>query len=332
MPSSVCQLDNIETTGRFSLPQSYQEFSTSFNRPEWLAVRETYQLMDLSGSTRRSDSLDSCRQIAWFVRNTETGKVRVSSNHCHLRWCPLCATAKKAHVASQLQPWLRTANYPKMVTLTLQHSNAPLSFQVNSLYQAFRKLRKTKLIQSKVTGGIWFFQIKFDVASHQWHPHIHSLMTGKYIPHGLLSTLWLKITHTSFIVDIRPVNDFEKASFEVSRYCARPSPVRDIPKSKRTELFSAMHGRRLCGCWGSARAISLNVPRSDDTGKWERLCRWETLRSHLPFNEDARLIYKAWSTDSVLASDVTLIDADNFIDNVSPDLEPEPPPVYLWKE
>ena len=162
MPSSVCQLDNIETSGRFGVADSYQAYSTSFLTAEWLAVRETYQEMDRSGSTSRTEHLDDCRKIAWFVRDSESGKVRISANYCHLRWCPLCANAKKTFVAFNLREWLKTANYPKMVTLTMQHTNAPLGHQINHLYQSFRELRKTKLFKRTVTGGIWFFQINFD--------------------------------------------------------------------------------------------------------------------------------------------------------------------------
>ena len=331
MPSTVFKLDNIETSVRFSLPTSYQAFNTNYLPEEWSAVRETYQKIDDAQSTFRREHLDSCRQIAWFVRNSETGKVRVSSNHCRLRWCPLCANSKKTHIASELQTWLKTASYPKMLTLTLLHTHEPLGYQVNSLYQSFRKLRKTKLFQKRVGGGIWFFQIKYNEKSDTWHPHIHALITGGYIPHGLLSTLWLKITGDSFIVDVTPVNDFEKASFEVSRYCARPSAIKDIPARHRIELFSAMHGRRLCGTWGSGRRLSLAPRKEADSNKWDRLCRWSTLRDHLNDNDDAKLIYKAWKTNSVLPADVTLIEYDDIIDGVIDDIEPEPPPLMLWE-
>jgi hypothetical protein len=298
---------------------------------EWLAVRETYQEMDRSGSTSRTEHLDECRKIAYFVRDTESGKVRISANSCRLRWCPLCANTKKTFVAFNLKEWLATANYPKMVTLTMQHSNAPLGHQINHLYQSFRKLRKTKLFKRTVSGGVWFFQIKFNTTAQQWHPHIHALLTGKYIPHGLLSTLWLKITHTSHIVDIRPVRDFEKASFEVARYCARPSPVKDVPKEHRTELFASMHGRRLCGTWGTGRKLLLNQPREPNPGQWEYLGRWGTIRDNIETNLDAQQIYEAWIKNKPLPPNISLNELDNFIDGVPEEVEPEPPPAYLFK-
>lgn len=331
MPKTSSSVHNIETSGRKRIHSSYQAYNTSFIPAEWSAVRETYEKMDVAGSISRRELLDDCRQIAWFVRNSETGKVRVSANHCHLRWCPLCANAKKSYIAHNLQNWLNYADHPKMLTLTMLHSDAPLEHQVKHLYDSFRSLRRTKLFRATVTGGVWFFQIKFNESSNQWHPHIHALITGRYLPQGKLSRLWLKITHTSTIVDIRSVHDIEKASFELSRYCARPSNVREIPKVCRTELFSAMHGRRLCGTWGTGRALSLSQPRERDTGKWVRLCRWSTLRENLDTDPDAQAILKAWQTNEVLSPDITLIEQDDFLDGTPEEIEPEPPPVYLFK-
>lgn len=323
---------NIETSVRFSLPPSYQDFSTKFLPAEWLAVHETYEILDQSDGKNRTGRLDDCRKIAWFVRNDKTGQVRVSANHCHLRWCPLCAAAKKTYVAHELHEWLRFADHPKMLTLTLLHSKAPLVNQVNALYKCFRNLRLTKLIRKTATGGIWFFQIKYNSDRQEWHPHIHVLLTGRYIPQGKLSQLWLKITHSSKIVDIRSVTDTEKAAFEVGRYCARPSPVKDIPPTRRTELFTAMHGRRICGTWGTGRQVKLNHPRNPEPGTWTRLCRWNTLRMQLDFNPDAKAIYEAWKNGDALPPDVTLIEYEDFIDNVVEEIEPEPPPKLLWSD
>jgi hypothetical protein len=331
MPTAVSSLDNIETTGHFRIADSYQSHNTSFCSAEWASVLKTYRLMDSAAGSSHAENLENCRKFSWFVRHSETGKVRVSSNNCRLRWCPLCANAKKVFISRNLKSWLLRANYPKLLTVTLLHSNAPLAHQVNHLYQSFRKLRKSKLLRRTVTGGIWFFQIKFNPQSNQWHPHIHALITGKYIPHGSLSRLWLSITHTSKIIDIRSVTDFDKATFEVSRYCARPSCVKDIPENHRSELFSAMHGRRLCGSWGSGRSVPLSRPLDSDDGNWVRLGRWSTIRDNISFSYEAQQIYKCWLSNTPLPSDISLMELEDFIDNAPPEIAPEPPPVYLFR-
>lgn len=219
-----------------------------------------------------------------------------------------------------------------MMTLTLKHTYEPLTDQINHLYSSFRKLRKTKLLTKNVPGGVWFFQITYNDKTETWHPHLHCLMSGNYVSLGKLSRLWLKITGDSKIVNIKLVDDFTSASHEVARYCARPSPIKDLLKAQRIEIFTAMEGRRLCGTWGTARVLSLSRPESNEPGEWIRLARWSTLRDNLNINTDAQTILQAWKEGTPLPPDVTLIEYDDFIDKSFYLTKPEPPPPLLWDD
>lgn len=330
MPQAGLQVHNIETTVHFFLPESYQAYTSRFMIDEWSAVLDIYRHLDEIEGRKRAERLSDCRQIAWFCRNSVTGRVQVVSNHCRQRWCPLCGAAKKTLIAHELEHWLPTTQYPKMMTLTLKHTYEPLTDQINHLYLSFRQLRKTRLLKKNVSGGVWFFQITYNKKTETWHPHLHCLMSGKYVSLSKLSRLWLKITGTSKIVNIKSVYDYKSASHEVARYCARPSPVKDLPRAQRIELFTAMHGRRLCGTWGEANVLNLSRPKNKEPGEWIHLARWSTLRRNLELNVAAREILKAWKDKSVLPDGVTLIELDNFIDNPLIVLKPEPPPPLLW--
>lgn len=330
MTDSSVLLDNIETTGRFSLPLSYQAYTTHFLIDEWSSVLETYRQIDAADGRNRAIRMSDCRRIAWFCRNDVSGQVRVLANHCKQRWCPLCGAAKKTVIAREIEKWLPTTQYPKMMTLTLLHTSESLPDQINHLYNSFRKLRKTKLLTKNVPGGVWFFQITFNGKTQMWHPHIHCLMSGNYVSMSKLSRLWLKITGDSKIVNIKLVNNFVSASHEVARYCARPSPIKNLPLSQRTEIFTAMEGRRLCGTWGTARKLHLSHLDNDEPGKWIPLARWSTLRNSLETNSEARQILQAWYDKIPLPDGVTLIEYDNFIDGIPDKIKPEPPPPLLW--
>lgn len=332
MPKPDVKVHNIETTVRFSLPASYQAFTTHFLSDEWSSVLETYRKLDLTEGTKRAERMSDCRQIAWFCRNSVSGQVRVLSNHCKQRWCPLCGAAKKTLIAHEIERWLPGTRYPKMMTLTLKHNYDPLTDQINHLYFSFRKLRKAKLLTKNVGGGVWFFQITYNENTETWHPHLHCLMNGKYVSLGKLSRLWYSITKDSKIVDIKLVDDYTSASHEVARYCARPSPIKDLPRAQRIELFTAMHGRRICGTWGNARCLNLNRPKTDEPGEWIRLARWSTLCGCLETNTDAQAILQAWKNKTPLPDGVTLIEYDDFIDGPLPDIKPDPPPPLLWED
>lgn len=333
MAATDCSLvHNIETTVDLPHPQSYQAFNTRKDPQEWVRAVKIYEYFDNLEGQFRAQRLSDCRKIAWFVRDKETDQVKVAANSCRLRWCPLCSSARKAYVTGQVRAWLPKADHPKMLTLTLKHSDAPLGHQVKHLYLSFRKLRLTKPFRDSVSGGIWFFQIKRSNNSGQWHPHLHCLVTGKYISRRVISQLWLKVTLTSDVIDIRSVKDPDHVADEVARYCSRPARLVDNTLSDGIELFSAMFGRRLCGAWGTAKQINLRTPKLEDGSRFVRLARWSTLSRLIDKDTRANEIYKAWLTGTPLEINTSLMEYENFLDGV-PDMKPIPPPEnYLWSQ
>jgi len=247
MSESATLVQDIETTVRLSLPDTFQAHKRHSCESEWLAAESLYELFPGVSRQSRLSVFRDCRTWAWFTRETETGMVRVASSTCKLRWCPLCANAKSNYIARNCEDWLKVQRQPKMLTLTLKHSNAPLEHQIDSLYKSFRKLRLSKLFKKQVYGGIWFFQIKRSKTDDLWHPHLHCLISSEYLPQRLLSKMWYKITLTSNVVDIRSIRDFGTASKEVARYCARPCRLSELSNEDMSAVFEAFSGRRISG-------------------------------------------------------------------------------------
>ena len=156
----------------------------------------------------------------------------------------------------------------KMITLTLKHSDDPLQLQIDRLYKSFQKLRRRAYFQRLISGGVWFFQLKLNLKTNQWHPHIHCLVAGKYLPHSRLKTLWHKITGDSFVADIRPVKDLENASTEVARYATSPADITRMDLDQAIDVYYATKGRRICGSWGSAKKVTLKPTPQDDPDDW----------------------------------------------------------------
>ena len=218
---------------------------------------EIYAAVDGSFGGKFSTRLQMCRKYAFFVQNKATKKLRVQSSRCKLRWCPICRDVSRMIVTSATEEWLKIQKYPKMITLTLKHSDDPLQLQVSRIYKCFQKLKTRAYFQRLITGGVWFFQLKFNQKTEQWHPHIHCLVAGKFLPHGRLKQLWLKITGDSTIVDIRPVKDLEGCSNEVARYATSPADITAVDLERAMEIFYATKHRRICGSWGSAKSVTL---------------------------------------------------------------------------
>jgi len=305
-----------ETTDSLSPFQSYRHYRRSLCADEFTAAESMYSRLDERDEVRRVEILDDCRKSAWFVRNVETGKVHVASNSCRLRWCPMCSRAKSMYITHNVRPWIESLHTARFLTLTLKHTNAPLSTQIDKLYADFRKLRKDTQFKQLCVGGVWFFQIKLSADSQQWHPHLHCILAGKWISQLWLSKKWLQITNSSSIVDIRMVRDPGKAANEVARYAATPARLNELDSDQRVEVFDAMHRRRMCGTWGIAKSMSLSSPRSVDKSKYEDLGSWFVVLGLSDANENARKIYTAWINHTELEPGVKMQGVDAFLDNL----------------
>lgn len=295
---------NIETSAHQNLPTDYREFRRRHCLGEFEAVHELYSALDTDSDTLRLDRLDGCRGFAYFARNLDTGKVRVVSNACKLRWCPICAKARSNFLTGQVHDWLKTIRRPKFLTLTMKHSNAPLEHQIKWLYAKFRKFRSRKLISRKIRGGLWFFQLKQSKKSREWHPHLHTIIDAEYIKQSTLSREWKATTGHSSIVDIRSIKSDKAIAEYISRYCSRPCNLKQFELSQRIEIHRVFHGKRLCGTWGTGRNCKLSRSPVADRDSWVPLGSWGAVTIQQNTLPRARCIIKAWLCDKTVPSGI----------------------------
>lgn len=262
----------------------------------YLRAREIYATVDGTFAGKFSSRLQQCRKFAWFMQSSLTNKLRVMSSRCKLRWCPICRDVSRLIVTTAVREWLEVQRYPKMITLTLKHSDDPLQLQIKRLYDSFRKLRRRAFFQNLITGGVWFFQLKYNKATEQWHPHIHCLVAGKFLPQSRLKSLWLKITGDSYVVDIRPVKDVESCASEVARYATSPADITAVDLERALEIFYATKHRRICGSWGSARSIVLKPKPLEDLGEWTKVADFYWINVAKDYDPGARAFWKAFKT------------------------------------
>jgi hypothetical protein len=320
-PSSVHPL---ETSVQNPVPSSYQAFRIQSQPDEWVAAGRLYSLIDHATGKSYSERLRYCSVSAWFVRNRETGKVRVASRKCHLRWCPICGVSRAGVIRHSVSKWFEHVRGAKFMTLTLRHSNAPLPHQIRTLYSSFRKLRSAGAFRKKCRGGVWFFQITYNSESQQWHPHLHCCIDSDFLEQSWLSKRWEKITHGSTIVDIRSAGSKEEVADYVSRYASRPCRLSDIPCGFHQELYVTFGGRRLCGSWGSASKLQLSLKAGQIEDKWTQIGDWRTVAALFDSSRIARDIYNAWRENRPILPDVSLASyeialsrkMDKLIDNL----------------
>lgn len=309
-------LDTLETSEHTRPPESYRKFCISHCPDEYQATRDAYEFYDEETNGRHVKSFDECRTGAWFARNIKTGKVKILSSSCKLRWCPMCSATRRWFLTQQVSEWLKTAKQPKFLTLTIKHSTNLLDEQIQKLYNCFRSYRRLNLIKRSVKGGVWFFQIHKSKNDGLWHPHLHCVIDSEWMDKYKLSAAWEVVTKDSNIINIKEVKDTETMAEYVARYSARPSVLKTLPIPDRLELMSCLHGRRLVGTWGTARAISLRPSKPPDSKDWKHIGYYRNIIGLLGADDRADTIWHAFKTDSVCPEDCNIQDIEGFTNEV----------------
>lgn len=204
------------------------------------------------------DRFDTCGSHAQVYYQPSEDRYVIRASYCRNRHCQPCAAAKAGVMASNLR---RKLNGPprgryRFTTLTLKHNTRPLAEQLARLMTSWTKLRKSKLFKTQF-GGAWFLEVKIG-EDDLWHPHLHIISEGFFLPLQELTALWLKITGDSTGVDVRGVRDKDRVSYELTKYVAK-STSRDVweDPERAVEWICAARGVRSCGTFGIWRRFKL---------------------------------------------------------------------------
>lgn len=310
--SDTTLVQGIETNQINGFSGSYRGFLDSKSPAAQLASVKFYKKVDGTDVGKYSNRLYECRTRAWFIRNKESGKVRIAAKQCKLRWCYHCSEARQQFITHAISPWWNSAKMPKLLTVTVKHSDSPLHEQIDFLYKAFVKLRNRKLCKSAIRGGVWFFQITYNQKTEQWHPHIHALLDAEYMDHSFLKVAWSKITQGSTIVHIRAVHNPDATLSHNARYAARPSALLSIPEERWPDMYDAFNNRRICGSWGTAKEISLRPKKPDDSSDWESIGGFRVVAGLIGFDDNATAIWRAWQLNIPLDCNINMNEAEVF--------------------
>lgn len=295
-----------------------------------LAVETDQTLIDYDSDcgTYYHERFRACRTMAWFVRDVETDMIRIHSNSCRLRWCPMCAEARANTITHTCREFFEKQPAVRFLTLTQKRNDLPLRDQIARMKKWFKKLRYCSGWRRYVTGCVWFLQIKPICGGKSWHVHLHILLTGSYMPQNWLSEKWLDVTGDSKIVDIRSVCNLGSALKDIVRYAGRPANLLDVYPEYRHELIKATDKIRVCGTAGICKAVSLRPPRFEqDDSRYENLGRYSTIqRLAAAGDESARDLFRAERDLTPLKNAHSFRDVDDFIDNGFTGLSCRDPP------
>jgi len=292
-----------ETTSPNQLKPTYREQFLQSCESEYDATCEAYEQIYQHPSDGPRFALDNCRKHAYFAMDRVSGDVKIMTDSCRQRWCPMCANQKASFTKNSVQQWIESLESPRFLTLTLKHCEEPLLPQIEFLQDAFRRLRMRIWWKKRVFGGVWFLQVHRSKVDGLWHPHLHILLDGKYMEQGKLSDLWDLVTWGSMVLEITRIHNPEDSAKYVARYSARPAKFAEMALADRVEMIEALKGKRLSGTFGTAKVITLTPPKIESGNDWLKIGYYDSLVKDAKKLPAASLIIKCYLDGCPISDD-----------------------------
>lgn len=224
-------------------------------------------LVATSQPESRLAAFANCGAQLRIQENLTTHDVRCVCFACHDRLCRPCANSRAALVATNLRRHVGDRRL-LFITLTLRHGRTPLLDQIKRLRASFNALRRRNVWTENIDGGAAFLQTKVSDKDGLWHPHLHILADGGYIPQKQLSEAWHSITGDSTIVDIQRPQGTNAVRHYLTAYVTNPADPSVFQHPEMLlELVVAMRGQRLCFTFGTWRGFALEE-RPPIDGTW----------------------------------------------------------------
>lgn len=219
----------------------------------------------LPNAQKCSRTMDTCASTASLQVNAATEKVAPSFFRCRQRLCPLCSTARSRLLTERFADLMAKMTAPRTLVLTIKHEEAGLAVAIANLRNWFSKLRRSKLWLANVIQGAYSLEIKIGKGSGLWHPHLHIVFDGLFLPWQLLRKEWHAITGGSQIVWLEPVSDVDGMARELAKYVSKPYDMTTFTDAQIREFFQATHGLRMFTTFGKRPAKDPDVEDPGDT-------------------------------------------------------------------
>ncbi|MCH8333981.1 protein rep [Candidatus Sumerlaeota bacterium] len=212
-------------------------------------------MIDLEHPPKSISRFESCCRSTLVLLNTKTNDLKLAFETCGSRHCPHCELRYRRAIALRISDAIGRVK-PRIwrfITLTMSHSDLPLSDQLNHLQASFRRLRMSQLWQSTQLKGFGIIEVTWSTSASRWHPHLHILTRGLFIPQRALSHQWIKASGGSEVVDIRKISSSAKAIAYVTKYLGKAPDLlsAENPRRLMAEYLSALRHRKMLISFGT---------------------------------------------------------------------------------
>jgi hypothetical protein len=193
-------------------------------------------------------------------------------SRCKNRLCPACSMRRSWRVARRIEAVAKQADSPRFVTLTVKTDDHCLAEAVAKLRDGWKKLRKSDIWKSRVKGGVYSLEVSRGRQGDRWHPHLHIITDGSYLPQAALAEAWLRATGDSCIVDVRAIRSRREIARYVAKYVSKGDHLRSWSVEQIREYAEALAGARVVHTFGSLHGVQVD-PREEPNPPLKR-CGW----------------------------------------------------------
>ena len=206
---------------------------------------------------RIAEKIAKCCREPMIFTNDASDQIRLSERRCRSRLCPRCRKFRRGELQARLLEACKRMDARRFVTLTLVSSDRPLREQLCDMRKSFAKLRRSPLWKERVVGGVYCIEVTYNRIRRQWHPHLHAIVDGRFIPKFALSDAWQLASNGSSIVDVSNVPSASRVVNYVTKYVAKSDDASGFPDDKVVEWAVEVHGLRLVHTFGNLHGVQL---------------------------------------------------------------------------
>ena len=231
---------------------------------------------DKSSVLRHIPTCADFLKIRKFLLTDSTKIIHASLCKKHLL-CSFCASLRASKIIQKyLKIYKSIVGAQKSYHVVITIKDGPdLAERYNHLNKSFNLMlaqrRQGRGELSKITSGVYSYEIKRGKNSGEWHPHLHAIMlTSERIDFSAIRAQWKEITGDSFEIHVNEFygNDTEEKLIvpflEVFKYAMK---LQDLSDADRLECYKVFFSRNLVNSFGDFRGFKEPESLLDEVSK-----------------------------------------------------------------
>jgi hypothetical protein len=234
-----------------------------------------------------AERLRECHTRFWRMRCSNRHKWCRPYRPCNLRICAFEARSRSLRAVRRYGPVIARLEEARHIVLAMPNVPAgELRRGCAELWRAFARLRRSK-IWGWVRGAIAALEVTYRERRREWHPHLHIVVDGPYLPWAWLLEAWRRASgagpgqsRTCWInrVDSGTVRELLKYVTKAAALARHPDALEEFlsvtHRMRFVRTYGSLYGLNIeeeetgCPDCGSQEIVVESVVTSDDV-EWD---------------------------------------------------------------